>query len=135
VRTLTNTNVLLVEGLHSTWRFDGTWTNLTATTGARVLALNEAGLIGGSLSGEPYLRDPAGRVLRPWTSGGAIGVIGPAGHFAGNWPGLRDLYNAAVGAQSSLATPAPQGRYNVRVRARTVIGVTAPSNEVVIDVP
>ena len=54
---------------------------------------------------------------------------------AGSAPGLADLYLASVGAQLSLTTPAPPGRYYVRVRARSAGGLSTPSNEVVIDVP
>jgi hypothetical protein len=53
---------------------------------------------------------------------------------AGSAAGLRDLHNAAVGLEPGLVTPAPPGRYYVRVRARNASGVSAPSNEVVIDV-
>jgi hypothetical protein len=54
---------------------------------------------------------------------------------AGSAPGLADLYSASVGSHLSLTTPAPPGRYYVRVRARDPHGVSAVSNEVVIDVP
>jgi hypothetical protein len=54
---------------------------------------------------------------------------------AGSAPGLANAYNASVGAQVSLTTPAPPGRYFVRVRARSAQGTSLPSNEVVIDVP
>ena len=54
---------------------------------------------------------------------------------AGSAPGLADLYLASVGAQHSLTTTAPPGRYYVRVRARSAGGLSAPSNEVVIAVP
>jgi hypothetical protein len=53
---------------------------------------------------------------------------------AGSTPGARDLYNARVGAVPSLVTAAPPGRYYVRVRARNASGLSAPSNEIVVDV-
>lgn len=54
---------------------------------------------------------------------------------AGSVPGARDLCNAAIGTEPSLITPAPPGRYYVRVRARNRVGVSEPSAEIVIDVP
>jgi hypothetical protein len=53
---------------------------------------------------------------------------------AGSVPGARDLYNASVGAGVSLVTPAPPGRYYVRVRARSGSGTSTPSNEVIVEV-
>ena len=53
---------------------------------------------------------------------------------AGSVSGASDLYNTAVGALPSLVTPAPPGRYYVRVRARNASGVSAPSNEVIIEI-
>jgi hypothetical protein len=49
---------------------------------------------------------------------------------AGSAPGASNLYNASVGAATSLTTSAPSGVYFVRVRARGPLGVGAPSNEV-----
>jgi hypothetical protein len=54
---------------------------------------------------------------------------------AGSVPGAGDLLNAPVGAHPSLMTPAPPGRYYVRVRARNATGVSEPSEEVVVEVP
>ena len=53
---------------------------------------------------------------------------------AGSAPGLADLYNAPVGPGTFLTTPAPPGRYYVRVRARGAGGTSEPSTEMVIDV-
>ena len=53
---------------------------------------------------------------------------------AGSTPGASDLLVAPVGPESFFATTAPPGRYFVRVRARNVMGVSAPSEEVVITV-
>jgi hypothetical protein len=54
---------------------------------------------------------------------------------AGSASGIADLYRASVGATPSLTVTAPPGRYFVRVRARNANGESAPSNEVVVDVP
>lgn len=54
---------------------------------------------------------------------------------AGSVPGASDLYQASIGPFNSISTPAPPGRYYVRVRARNANGTSAPSQEVVIDVP
>jgi hypothetical protein len=53
---------------------------------------------------------------------------------AGSASGLYDVYNAAVGQVLGLAGTIPSGRYFVRLRARNAVGVSAASNEVVIDV-
>lgn len=53
---------------------------------------------------------------------------------AGSAPGLANLYNAAIGVSPGLHTPAPPGRYYVRVRARNASGISVPSNEVIVDV-
>ena len=50
---------------------------------------------------------------------------------AGSAPGLSNLYNASVGAVTSLSAQVGNGTYFVRVRGRGFDGtVTAPSNEV-----
>ena len=88
VSALTNTNVLLVQGLRSSWKYaNGLWTDLTAQTGARIDALNEAGMLGGLAAGEPIVRYPDGHAIVPWASGGAVTLVGPAGHFASNGRG------------------------------------------------
>jgi hypothetical protein len=53
---------------------------------------------------------------------------------AGSASGLCDVYNASVGQLLSVTGRAPTGRYFVRLRARNAVGVSAASNEVVIDV-
>lgn len=54
---------------------------------------------------------------------------------AGSLPALANLLVAPVGSQTSVVTPAPPGTYYVRVRAATVCGTSAPSNEQIITVP
>jgi hypothetical protein len=46
-----------------------------------------------------------------------------------------DIYSASIGAVTSLSTSAPPGRYFVRIRARNASGASAPSPEVLIQVP
>jgi hypothetical protein len=45
-----------------------------------------------------------------------------------------DLLVQDVGATTHLVTPAPPGRYFVRVRARNAAGSGPPSGQVVVDV-
>ncbi len=55
---------------------------------------------------------------------------------AGTGPGLADLLTTDAGmATAFAASSVPAGRYYVRIRALNGNGVSAPSNEVVIDVP
>lgn len=54
---------------------------------------------------------------------------------AGTAPGLSNVFNGSVGAQTSISGVVPRGRYYARVRARDVGGISGPSEEVVIDVP
>jgi hypothetical protein len=54
---------------------------------------------------------------------------------AGSAPGVSDLFNAPVGSQTTFVTPAPPGRYYVRVRARNPSGLSPTSNEVIVVVP
>ena len=51
---------------------------------------------------------------------------------AGSTPGARDLYNAPVGTEPFFARSVPPGQYYVRVRARNTMGVSPPSEEVLI---
>jgi hypothetical protein len=109
------------------------------------VAINDSGYIvgagaGGAVLLVPTIGPPAGLaftvangvVTLSWQpTEGALDYIVEAGSA----PGAADLYNASVGAHPRLVTAAPPGRYYVRVRARTPTGVTAPSEEVVIDVP
>jgi hypothetical protein len=54
---------------------------------------------------------------------------------AGTAPGATNAYNASVGSDRSLIVVSPPpGRYYVRVRARNSGGISAPSEEIVIDV-
>lgn len=55
----------------------------------------------------------------------------------GSAPGLRDIFTGFdVGLQTSFsANGVPPGRYYVRVRAGNYAGLSAPSNEVVVQVP
>ena len=55
----------------------------------------------------------------------------------GSAPGLNDIFTGLdVGLQTSFtASGVPPGRYYVRVRAGNVTGLSAPSNEVVVQVP
>jgi hypothetical protein len=86
--TLTNTNVLLVQGERRSWRFaDGGWIDLTAETGAEIFCLNEAGVLGGLKDGRAFLRLADGQTLVPWTLALPVEVLGRSGHFAAGWPG------------------------------------------------
>ncbi len=55
----------------------------------------------------------------------------------GSAPGLNDIFSGLdVGQQTSFAASGvPPGRYYVRVRAGNYAGLSAPSNEVVVQVP
>jgi hypothetical protein len=66
-----------------------------------------------------------------WSSAAASGPI----IEAGSGPGQSNLAVLAVGAATSFSTPAPPGTYHVRVRATSLCGASAPSNEVVVTVP
>ena len=55
---------------------------------------------------------------------------------AGTASGLANLVAFATGnLDTTFATPAPPGRYYVRIRAANAFGLGPPSNEVVVDVP
>ena len=55
---------------------------------------------------------------------------------AGSAPGLANLAVFQTGhLDTAFATPAPPGRYYVRVRAANTFGASAPSNEIVVVVP
>lgn len=55
---------------------------------------------------------------------------------AGSQPGLANVLITALGPQPAFAAAGvPPGRYYVRLRAENANGVSAPSNEIVIDVP
>ena len=51
---------------------------------------------------------------------------------AGSTGGASDIFNAFVGAGTSLAAAVPNGTYYVRVRARGPGGLGPPSNEVIV---
>ena len=54
----------------------------------------------------------------------------------GSQPSAADLASVALGRVTAFAGAAvPPGRYFVRLRAVNANGTSAPSNEVVIDVP
>lgn len=54
---------------------------------------------------------------------------------AGSSPGAGDFFNGSVGAVTAVAAAVPPGRYYVRLRARNADGVSAPSPDIIIDVP
>lgn len=54
---------------------------------------------------------------------------------AGSSPGGVDVYNGSVGAVVTVSAPVAPATYHIRVRARNVGGLSAPSNEVVVVVP
>jgi hypothetical protein len=64
--------------------------------------------------------------------------VAPVGYLieAGAAAGTADLAQLPLmGAATAFGTMAPQGRYFVRVRAGTACGLSAPSNEILVDVP
>lgn len=70
--------------------------------------------------------------------GSAVVVARPTigGSTVGSAPGLTDVIAFDAGAAPTLTVPAaPPGRYYVRVRAENVSGRSAPSSEIVVDVP
>ena len=77
-----------------------------------------------------------GRTVTLSWSAPAVGGA-PASYFieAGSATGLANLYNASVGAATSLAVQAPPGVFFVRIRAQNACGLSAPSNERVVPVP
>ena len=54
---------------------------------------------------------------------------------AGSVPGLSNLYNAPVGATTSVTAQPPPGAYYVRVRAQNACGTSPPSPERAVIVP
>jgi hypothetical protein len=54
---------------------------------------------------------------------------------AGSASNATNVFNASVGAQTMVSGAVPAGRYFVRVRAKNAVGVSAPSSEIIIDVP
>jgi hypothetical protein len=54
---------------------------------------------------------------------------------AGSTPGANNLFNGSVGNVTSLSVSVPPGRYYVRLRARNAVGASAPTADLLIDVP
>ncbi len=54
---------------------------------------------------------------------------------AGSAPNATNVLNGSVGAATTVSTPAPAGRYYVRVRARNAVGTSGPSSEIIVNVP
>ena len=54
---------------------------------------------------------------------------------AGSAPNASNIFNASVGSNTAVSSPVPPGVYYVRVRARNAVGVSAPSPEIVVNVP
>jgi hypothetical protein len=71
-------------------------------------------------------------VTLTWTSGADV-----RGHIleVGSAPGASNLLRISLGEQPSLTTPAPPGRYYVRIRAVNGVATGAASSEVIVDVP
>ena len=73
----------------------------------------------------------ASRVTVTWQSvPGAVEYVVEAGTA----PGRSDLYNASVGAATSVAATLPNGTYYARVRAKHSAGVGPASNEAVFTI-
>lgn len=72
-----------------------------------------------------------------WASGVSNATVLRHVVEAGSAPGLNDIVSGLeVGPQTSLAASGvPPGRYYVRVRAGNVTGLSAPSSDVVVQVP
>lgn len=72
-----------------------------------------------------------------WTTGGPPAAVTRFLLEAGSGPGLTDIIGGLdVGLQAAFsASGVPPGRYYVRVRAANYTGLSAPSNEVVVQVP
>ena len=92
--TLLDNGFAIITGESRSWAaLNDTIYDLTAITGARIQAGNDAILIGGEMNGLAYLRFPDGRVVVPWSElGSSVKWIGPAGHIAGPTPGSGNLY-------------------------------------------
>jgi hypothetical protein len=76
-------------------------------------------------------------VVLSWSSGGAPAAVTRYVLEVGSAPGLNDIFTGLdVGLQTSFsASGVPPGRYYVRVRAGNYAGLSAPSNEFVVQVP
>jgi len=69
-----------------------------------------------------------------WQAPAGDDADSPTGYVieAGSAPGLSDLARISVGMASSFQSPVPPGTYYVRVRAVNELGLSDPSNEVVL---
>ncbi|MEZ5419190.1 MAG: fibronectin type III domain-containing protein [Vicinamibacterales bacterium] len=95
--------------------------------------------------GPPPPRPPTGlasvvtgaAVSLTWSPGGPPAAITRYVLEVGSAPGLSDIFSGLdVGLQTSFgASGVPPGTYYVRVRAGNYAGLSAPSNEVVVQVP
>ena len=54
---------------------------------------------------------------------------------AGRAPGSSELFNGSVGDTTSVTVTVPPGRYFVRLRAQNATGASAPTADLIIDVP
>jgi hypothetical protein len=109
-------------------------------------AINHSGYIvatgagGAALLVPATLTAPTGLVFQ--VSGNEVrlrwNAVAPGAEYileAGSTSGAADFYAGSVGATTSLSATVPNGRYYVRVRARSANGLlTPPSNEAIIDV-
>ena len=82
---------------------------------------------------ENFVANVSGRVVGlNWHSGDDV-----RDHIieVGSAPGASNLLRMSIGPKQSVASPAPPGRYYVRLRAVNGVATSAPSAEVVVDVP
>jgi enediyne biosynthesis protein E4 len=68
---------------------------------------------------------------QPPASGGAVASYQLE---AGSVPGASDIALFPMGAATTFSVGAPNGVYYVRVRARNAVGLSAASNEIIVDV-
>lgn len=86
-----------------------------------------------SAAPQNFVATVSGRsVTLTWTSGADV-----RGHLleVSSAPGASNLLQMSLGEQRLLTTTAPPGRYYVRLRARNGVATSAPSSELVVDVP
>jgi subtilisin len=70
-----------------------------------------------------------------WTPPALVGTVNSYVLEVGSSPGLSDILTTTTSAATVLTASAPSGVYYVRVRARSICGLTGPSNEVILVVP
>jgi hypothetical protein len=70
-----------------------------------------------------------------WTPPALVGTVTGYVLEVGSSPGFSDILTTTTSAATVLTTSAPPGVYYVRVRARSICGLTGPSNEAVLVVP